>query len=203
MKETSRGFTLTELMISTAFLGFLLVFVVTVIVQMMFIYNKGLSIRAINQSGRQVVDDMSRSLRFADADAVSLENGNTRLCADGVVYVWNTPTNSPNTYTDATDIAGIIRIDGNASSYCNSAPIDKADAVTQLTGSQTDLLRMEINPVNNSNGRLMRLEATFSTVGDNRPTEEVVGSGDYVCPTGLEGAFCAFGDFNSTVYVRN
>lgn len=115
-KKSQHGFTLIELMLAMGFIGSLLVVIAVIILQIMGIYNKGLTLKEVNQVSRTVVRDMQQSISSVDAlrlqyvdedtkDLVSaisysemVDKGtdyykNTaggRLCTGSYSYVWNT-----------------------------------------------------------------------------------------------------------------
>ena len=61
MKEVARkGFTMIELMLATLFLATLMVTIAVLVNMITGIYQKGLSMRAVNAMGRQLVDEISR-----------------------------------------------------------------------------------------------------------------------------------------------
>lgn len=56
------GFTLIELLFAMTFLSILLLVIALLIVHVISIYQKGLSIRAVSSTGRELIDDVSRSI---------------------------------------------------------------------------------------------------------------------------------------------
>ena len=54
MKKT-RGFTIIELMLAMAFLGTMLLGIATLIIRITNIYQKGLALRAVNSTGREII----------------------------------------------------------------------------------------------------------------------------------------------------
>ena len=63
MKTTNKkGFTLIELTIGIAFIGVLLIGIASIIMHMSSIYQKGLSLRAVNASGQQIIEDIEKAL---------------------------------------------------------------------------------------------------------------------------------------------
>jgi prepilin-type N-terminal cleavage/methylation domain-containing protein len=139
-----RGFTLIELMLAMAFVSFILLFVVLVLIQVMAIYNKGESLRQINQTGRQIADDMTWQIRNADPSSLKILAPNSsgwtgtansnpnveRLCVGNVAYIWNTQdqTNNKNVMTNpsnsnASISVGLIRVTGqDVKKYCELSP---------------------------------------------------------------------------------
>lgn len=118
-RRKQRGFTLIELMLGIGFVGSLLVLIALIIIQIMGLYNKGLTLKEVNEVSRVVVRDMQQSITSADAfrlqylkdgmptyaqtfkEAVNPPGDNSeidyysndaggRLCTGVYSYVWNT-----------------------------------------------------------------------------------------------------------------
>ena len=210
VKHSKDGFTLIELMFAMVFVAFIMIFIVTSIIQTMRIYNKGLAIRDINQSGRQLSEDMTRTLRYASATQVSLNGYNAaaqRICANGVSYVWNLEgaagLNQINNYSDgdATTPIRFIRVDDRSGTLCSNPTLAVPKANSRdLLSSQLTVERLKFD--SSEAGRIVTIDALISTDGENIPKPGVTPSG-FECPDGSEGAFCAFGEFQTTVYIRN
>lgn len=66
-QKHQKGFTLVELMLGMGFVGSLLVLIAIVIIQIMGLYNKGLTLKEVNEVSRIVVRDMQQSISSADA----------------------------------------------------------------------------------------------------------------------------------------
>ena len=62
-----RGFTLIELMLAMTFISVLLLAIAMTIIQIGNIYNKGTTVKEINQAARAIADDVSRSASAASA----------------------------------------------------------------------------------------------------------------------------------------
>jgi len=121
MRKSQRreGFTLIELVLSIGFIGSLLILISLIIIQVMGLYNKGLTLKEVNEVSRIVVRDMQQSVSSADAfrlqfveddqpvyaktlqQAVSPGGNNSevdyysndaggRLCTGVYSYIWNT-----------------------------------------------------------------------------------------------------------------
>lgn len=67
MKKT-RGFTIIELMLSMAFLGTMLLGIAALVMRITNIYQKGLALRAVNSTGREIISDMTRTINGAPTD---------------------------------------------------------------------------------------------------------------------------------------
>ncbi len=61
-KTHKKGFTIIEFTLAMAFIGIILVAVCLITIQITNIYQKGLSLRAINSVGREIMDDMTKTI---------------------------------------------------------------------------------------------------------------------------------------------
>lgn len=98
--KTQNGFTLIELMLAMTFISVLLLAIAMTIIQVGAIYNKGMALKDINQSGRSISDDMSRTVAASEAfslttDYVTGPDGG-RVCLGSYSYVWNFAKSFPN-----------------------------------------------------------------------------------------------------------
>ena len=120
MRAQKKGFTIIELMLAMAFLGTMLVGIAALMMRITSIYQKGLSIRAINTNGREIIADFTRTIttspthlkvnpsyqgneiKTADVMAalaqyhLSVEDSQQQyggiFCTGSYSYVWNTAT---------------------------------------------------------------------------------------------------------------
>ncbi len=65
MKEQKKGFTIVEISLAMTFLAILLVSIATLIMRITNIYQKGLAMRAINATGTEIIEDISRTISGA------------------------------------------------------------------------------------------------------------------------------------------
>ncbi len=63
--RNKKGFTLIELTLSIAFIGVLLIGIASLIMHLSHIYQKGLSLRGVNYSGQQIIEDIEKTLNGA------------------------------------------------------------------------------------------------------------------------------------------
>lgn len=97
-ENNQQGFTIIELMLSMTFVAVLLLGIALTIIQVGNIYNKGMALRQIDQSSRDISDDMKRSVAASNittlaqdykaAEDVAAGPGG-RLCLGSYSYVWN------------------------------------------------------------------------------------------------------------------
>ncbi len=149
--KRERGFTIIELMMAMAFISVLLVVITLTIIQIGSIYNKGLTMRAVNQSGTTISADIRQTLSGGQPFDTStgfvlqtLNGGKTtnvgdaaggRLCTGTYSYIWNFGGQqvSSNSYQDGSDSSskrvGFVRVRDNGAQYCAtlSKQIDDPD----------------------------------------------------------------------------
>lgn len=104
-----RGFTLIELMLAMAFVSVLLVTIAMTVIQMATIYNRGITLKEVNQAARDISDDMRRSVQSASVFTINSDGTDSanlvqtrssvggsnvvvtgRLCLGKYSYLWNT-----------------------------------------------------------------------------------------------------------------
>ncbi len=106
--HSKKGFTLVELSLATVFVAVLLLMIATITINVSTIYQKGLALRNINTTGRDLVDDLNRTINAAPLRplenqwqyfvARNGEDAETRtpvqlggvFCTGRYSYVWNT-----------------------------------------------------------------------------------------------------------------
>lgn len=195
-KKHNKGFTLIELMLAMAFISFLLLFMVAAILQVTRLYVKGSAIRQINQTGRQLMDDVATTLRESSR-AVYVPDRN-RLCAGNTSYVWNVEGSTINSFgATSPEVLRFVSVQDPGATLCDSPTL----AVNQA--NSVDLIGADITPLSFSvkqEGKLWDLLLVLSTAGSN------VAVPDTTTPTGFSCAadnqFCALGDFETSVYSR-
>lgn len=95
-KKPEQGFSLIELILSLAYFSFMLLFVTASFIQINRTYTRGVTIARVHNSGRNVIEEVSRKLRLASQDTpvVICDNGSGcsndyRVCFSQVRYIWN------------------------------------------------------------------------------------------------------------------
>lgn len=63
--KTKKGFTLVELSMSIIFISVLLIGIASLVIHMTSMYQKGLTLRAINATGQQIIEDVERAVNGA------------------------------------------------------------------------------------------------------------------------------------------
>lgn len=147
-----KGFTLVELMLSIAFISGLLLAIALLAIQVSHIYQRGTTLREINQTGRELSDLLRRD--FLQARAKDIDDSQARiahgthilggrLCLGGYSYIWNTADAlQGDTAVHGVDVAkmngkpiSLVRVADGTKKYC------------QLTGSGYPAPAASDNPV--------------------------------------------------------
>jgi prepilin-type N-terminal cleavage/methylation domain-containing protein len=76
LNNTKKGFTLIELLFAMSFIAVLLLTIAVLTVHIITIYQKGLSIRSVSTTGRQLIDDFSRSIISSPIQDISVSDIN-------------------------------------------------------------------------------------------------------------------------------
>jgi prepilin-type N-terminal cleavage/methylation domain-containing protein len=98
------GFTLIELMLAMTFISVLLVAITMTTIQISNIYNKGITLREVNQAGRSVSSELQQSIASSvpfdvtpktdnspatETSRYVVRDGGGRLCLGNYSYAWN------------------------------------------------------------------------------------------------------------------
>lgn len=162
-REDSReqGFTIIELLLAMTFVSVLLLTIAMTVIQISNIYNKGLTMKAVDQSGRSLSLDLRQTLAasqpFNTDTAFRLQQANDgrgpgggRLCTGLYSYVWNfgrtlsaDPARSApvNEYRANASILRFVRVRDTGGQYCADLgkQIEKDDATELLAGGDRDV----------------------------------------------------------------
>lgn len=197
----AQGFTIVELILSTAFIAFVLMFMLSAMVSVMSNYNKGLAVKQINQTARTVSDELSRLIQSTDATSINTSRiGNGRVCVGGVSYVWNVRNATTNQYTNGTSVR-MARVNDPGGALCAAAlpAVNPANA-SELLSSQ--IWVQQLNMVVSSNQELVDITISLSTASPNHPTgtDAMLGT---ICDGSRDSQYCAIATFRTTVATKN
>lgn len=213
--DKQQGFTLVELMLAIAFVGFIILFTVLAVMQVMRTYNKGITVKEINQTARVTVEDMSRAVRSANEITTSaMASG--RVCLGGISYVWNTQGGSANKYDSAGNPSvTLVRVDDAGGAMCvlvgASYPNVPTAKTTSLLSDRAwvQMLDISVNSANNLATITLQLstpeDAASPAIEDPFPAtpSNPADSATWVRCKGTPGAeFCAVATFSTTVALR-
>lgn len=146
------GFTIVELTLAMAFVSVLLIVIALTVIQIINIYNKGMTMKEVNQAGRAISADIRRTLSQSQPFVVNddthfcLQLNSTspckssvsgakggRLCTGVYSYIWNYDSNAPvNKYKNASSQEAVrfVRVRDISGKYCASPqlPVDNTVA---------------------------------------------------------------------------
>ena len=193
--RTQRGFTIIELTLAMAFIGIMMLLIVTSIVHMTRIYSKGLAIKQINQAGRQITETIGADLRYSGGDPNNLPqvvdvNDRKGLCTSSYTYAWNVIDNT----TPLGPSRNMVRFPDAAKAYCDpSQSFAIPNSAVEILGPQVSIASFDIDAQLVSD-----IEFVLSTNGNNSPTKDGA-SDEWTC---LTNEFCSFVEFHTAVYAR-
>ena len=94
--DKQSGFTIIELSISMAMLSVLMLIVIFSILNIIGVYNKGITLKRVNQSGRTIAAEIQSDLRSAVPSNIGIRGTDlagtlvpTALCTGKNSYIWN------------------------------------------------------------------------------------------------------------------
>lgn len=94
--HNQEGFTLVELMFAMTFISVLLLSIALTVIQISNIYNKGMTVKEVNQSSREISDELRRSISASQGinmtDGLRTYSAGGRMCLGSYTYIWNTST---------------------------------------------------------------------------------------------------------------
>ncbi|MFZ1360921.1 MAG: hypothetical protein WAS27_02765 [Candidatus Saccharimonadales bacterium] len=147
-----------------AFVTILLMAIAATVVQMATIYNKGMTLRAVDQAGQAISRDMQTTLSSSEPlDVGTATEGGVhfrpqvhvggdisqpdggRLCTGSYSYVWNTGRgidNPINLYDGGDEMVYLVKVRDTGALYCSDTMtrINKTDATEFLAGSDRNLV---------------------------------------------------------------
>jgi len=147
------GFTLIELMLAMGFVSMLLIAVALTVIQIGNIYNRGLTLKEVDQLGSSLSSELQRGI--ADSASFSLtgddryieQDWGGRLCLGQYSYVWNYGKNirddnsNLNSYADSDLKIRFVKVLDSNTSYCKNpeSEISSSEAVELISTDQSDL----------------------------------------------------------------
>ncbi len=232
MSQDNKGFTLIELMLAMTFISVLLIAIAMTTIQISNIYNKGVTLKEVNQAGRSLSDEFQRSVASAvpfdvtpkvdnsPATATSkyvVRDGGGRLCLGSYTYAWNygkTIAGGPgapsifNKYDDGSTVRFAKVSDSNGSLCADpTLPVVRASASDLLSSGDRDLVvhALTIKKTADDTGVGQALYAISFVIGTN--DREQLTSNDASCKPPSEGtgdeAYCSVNQFDIIARAGN
>lgn len=227
LRNTQTGFTIIELMLAMSFVAMLLLAIAMTTIQIGNIYNKGITLKQVNQAGRSLTDELQRTLAASSAIDVSgatgsryqKQPGGGRLCMGKYSYVWNygkALAGAPgapaivNQYATGTDQIRFAKVVDTGASLCQdmNKKIVQSDSIELLDEGDRNLVvhDMELQqtvPTDPVTGQA--LYALTLTLGTN--DREQLTTGDTSCKppaqVGGDTTYCAVNTFDIIARAGN
>lgn len=214
------GFTLVELMLSMAFIAILLLAIALLIMQISSIYHKGLTLRAVNEAGAVISNDVRRTLNTSNPritkhvtdDALNPTGG--RLCVGNVIYAWNFGKYLSDSTVFNKDVNGVTDLrlikftNPSSTDYCTP----QSGTYPALPANKTELLRggdsnialhtFAISDQMVSGDDSQRLYQINMVIGTNE-TGVIAGNGCRQPESRVDDAYCAVNEFSFTARAGN
>lgn len=231
-KTNRHGFTIVELMFAMAFVAVLLLAIAATVMQMSTIYNRGITLKEVNQSGRTVLDLLTRDIAAATPfnvdpdDATSsyvVTSAGGRLCLGNYTYAWTNPAilNNSDSASPLTTLNGdengvrLLRFADAGGAYCsaiNRVPRDvptSVQGVDLLANGARDLVVQSFSIEQASTSPLSTLYAVTLRLGVNDADLITTTDGRRECqpPASAGGdnasSYCAINEFSTVVRAGN
>ena len=222
------GFTLIELMLAMAFVSILLLAIAMTVMQMGAIYNKGLTLKEVNQTGRAINNDLKSTIsselpfdiKSGPASRYIVQDWGGRLCVGQYSYIWNygrdivkNDVTRLNIYDGNSSAIRLIKVIDADGSYCTdqSKKIVKNDSVELLEVGEHNLAihSFKISSADTAmdaktGQQLYNIDLTLGTNDQNAIT--VVNNVWQCKAPGVVGAdlsYCSISNFNFVVLAGN
>lgn len=205
LKRTlTQGFTLIELVLAMAFISVLLLTIAMTVIQMSATFNKGMGVKEVNQTARDIDTDLRRT--FAAVEPLNLSTGGGqliktdaggRLCLGAYSYIWNTEDALTSGNSELVKYSGdgvvnpnktpttkirFLKVPDMAKKYCSVTP-DGAIALREI--SQPDAkLSTELIEAGDRKLGIQAFDITTSNSARDSATGQQLYSVDYVLGTG-------------------
>ncbi len=149
--KQKKAFTIIEFLLAMTFLAVLLMGITTVTLRILEIYRKGLSMRAINATGRDILNDMSRTVAgspIVDNINPKAAEGSTNITSDDILVAYRNYYNETTmTYHEKTVQAGGVFCTGSYSYIWNTAPAIKM--ARENSSYISDMFRIKVGDEEN------------------------------------------------------
>lgn len=220
-QSKSQGFTIIELMLAMSFVALLLLAIAMVTMQIGHIYNKGMTLRQVNQAGRAVTDELQRTIAAnkpfsTTSHFINQNNLGGRLCVGDYTYVWNkgaalvSETGVQNTYSDDSEKQiRLVKVSDSGATLCAdlNKKVDQLLATELLDSGDRDLVvhdfivtETDRHPISGQ-----ALYAISLTLGTNDQDELILDELTCQPPSGSSGGsdYCAVNRFDILARAGN
>lgn len=216
------GFTLIELMLAMTYVALLLLAIAMTTMEIGRIYNKGITLKNVNQVGRDVSNELQRSIASVPPFDMTThyvnQPGGGRLCLGTYSYVWNygkaladTTGTDPvlNVYDTGSDQIHFAKVSDTGAQLCtkpySKMPRDKS--IELLLGGDHNLVVHQLDVVETQRDDIANqaLYAITMSIGTNDQAQ--LETGDLTCKAPADGVgnedYCAVNRFDITARAGN
>lgn len=226
------GFTIIEVSLATVYVGIIIMMLSATTINIMKQYNKGVWLSQISQAGQQLNEDIGETARYSSTitstKIATLNGGESgRLCVGNVTYAWNTEKaidEDKNGDYGNNGAFSLMRFDDVGGNYCDcsgnncrssrSLPnVEDSGGIDSKIILSKNAVIQEFKPI--IEGNILSLKTVISTKGDGNKPKNVGGQwmcGNWTDTNGdgkgdrfeeSKNQFCAFADYDITVYERS
>jgi Tfp pilus assembly protein FimT len=223
------GFTLIELMLAMSFVSMLLIAIAMTVIQIGDIYNKGLTLKDVNQAGRSVASELQRSISQSAPFNINpggnryiAQDWGGRLCIGQYSYIWNygfaiqdDDNARLNIYSNSNDKISFVKVTDPSASYCinPSEEIDFNNSTELLNVGEHDLAIHDFTISTEASAgdsktkqQLYSLEFLIGTNDKNALTTDS-STGLVICKApnqaGADPAYCSINRFDIVALAGN
>lgn len=213
--KRQKGFTIVELMIATAVFSFILLIATNGIIKIGQLYYKGVTQARTQEAARNISDELSRSLQFANGYKTEIATGNPTLkkfCLGDTRYSYT--INAPYTAASpapAIGTAGLSLERLTTGSACGCTAASCVAETKQLLGVDMRLLKLDINQLGAGIDKAWNVDLRIA-YGQNdlfshySNTGVLISGADVAsatCKSGIPGgSFCATAELDTIIKKR-
>ncbi len=187
-KSSDEGFTLVELLMAMAFFSFILLFITTGFLIVGRAYNKGITVKLVQDEGRRVMEQLTRDMRTAS----SINTSDLECIAiNETIYYWSVPIDD----TNSASPKFLLREDNKSCSSRTNNPA--ASGVQNVLHERLGVQDMKITEMG---GKFYKIELVLST---NETILIDLTNAIAKCDESVSGSqYCDVVDFTTIVSTR-
>lgn len=206
------GFTITELSLAMTMLSVLMMIILLSILNITSVYNKGITLKRVNQSGAAISHELQSSLRTSSLGNVRAipqqlnvtTTVHTRVCTGVYSFVWSVYGDGDDAierFSNGNEIS-FIKVRDPGSQQCEPSPpqIDQDDPDVSVLLGDGLVVRPPTNVTISDDQSLIRVEYSISTPEGEDIIYDATGRAS--CQGGSDDDFCALNTFLVTSYAK-
>jgi len=210
--KNNAGFTMIEMMLSMAFVAFLMVTIAMTTISMGQTYEKGLTLNSVNESGRAIISDMQSTIQQSSGGIKTKPVGTTGgfICFGNFTYAYNTGAalaaggSSLLKYSDGplrAQPVHLAKIPDAGGSYCSGTALIMGATELLPTGDRNLAIQSMTDPniLNRNNDTLQTLYQISFVLGTNNQAAYLAGNCSPPSAANSDTNYCAVNTFNFIV----